>query len=57
MKGVCTVEIRINDKVSSKSGNPYSTLEIIFDTGYKFETFLNNEQKMLIQMALERKEK
>lgn len=51
------MEIKIVDK-TSKSGNPYSTLNLCFDNGYTFETFLNNEQKMLIQLALnERKEK
>lgn len=45
--------ITINDKMS-KNGNPYHTLCIEFESGYKFETFLNNEQYFIMSQLLEK---
>lgn len=45
------MHLTVKDCVSSK-GKPYSVLEIHFDNGYVFNTFLNNEQKFCIESAL-----
>lgn len=45
--------ITINDKMS-KIGNAYHTLSMEFENGYKFETFLNNEQYFIISQLLEK---
>lgn len=41
-------DCRIEKRVSKKSGSMYSVLVITFKNGYKFETFLNNEQVYII---------
>lgn len=48
------MHLSIVDCVSSK-GKPYSVLEIHFDNGYVFKTFLNNEQKFCVENALANK--
>ncbi len=37
----------------SKAGKPYYVLSLKFDSGYVFETFLNNEQYFIIAQLLE----
>lgn len=36
----------------SKAGKPYYVLSLKFDSGYVFETFLNNEQYFIIAQLL-----
>lgn len=43
MKHTITVEKR-----TSKAGKEYYVLVITWENGYKFETFLNNEQSFII---------
>lgn len=45
------MHLAVKDCISSK-GKAYSVLEIHFDNGYVFNTFLNNEQKFCIESAL-----
>jgi len=33
---------------TSKAGNTYQVIVIVFDNGYKLETFLNNEQQYIL---------
>ncbi len=40
----CFREVR-----TSKSGKPYNVLIVIFENGYQFETFLNNEQAFILK--------
>lgn len=44
--------ITIEQRTSKKSGNSYNVLIIEFENGYKFETFLNNEQYFIIANIL-----
>lgn len=39
------------ERQSQKTHKPYHVLVIEFKDGYVFETFLNNDQKMLIKHA------
>lgn len=48
--------ITIDKRTSKKTGNAYNVLVIDFDNGYKYESFLNNEQFFIIDSIL-RKEK
>lgn len=34
---------------TSKAGRAYTVLVILFDNGYQFETFLNNEQAFILR--------
>lgn len=38
----------------SKNGKPYKQLVIEFENGYKFTTFLNNEQHFILSQLLEK---
>lgn len=37
------------DNRTSKAGKPYTVLVIVFENGYKLETFLNNEQNFILR--------
>lgn len=37
------------DMRTSKSGKPYCVLVLVFDNGYRLETFLNNEQQFILK--------
>lgn len=39
------------NRVSSKSGKIYQVLIVIFPNGYRFESFLNNDQMFLTSEA------
>lgn len=39
----CYREVR-----TSKAGRPYNVLVIVFENGYRFEAFLNNEQAFIL---------
>ena len=45
--------LTIVDNVS-KNGKPYHQLCIEFENGYKFTTFLNNEQYFILSQLLEK---
>jgi len=43
-------DVRIVEKVSKKSGNPYQVLEVVFGNGYIYSNFLTQEQVFIIKM-------
>lgn len=47
--------VRLIEKVSTKTNNPYTLLELTFNQGsgktYVFTTYVNNEQKTLIDLS------
>lgn len=47
------VKMRIDKRVSKKTGNPYTMLVIEFGNGYTFETMLSNEQVYILANVLE----
>lgn len=50
VKGLSVVCYREN-RVSNKSGKIYQVLIVVFPNGYRFESFLNNDQQFLLQEA------
>lgn len=42
----------IEQRISNKTGNTYNVLVIKFENGYKYESFLNNEQYFIISNIL-----
>lgn len=44
------------ERVSSKSGRLYQVIVLVFENGYKFEAFLNDEQQFILnQIPLRKK--
>lgn len=49
-------EIYVEEKISSRTGRPYSNLVIRLESGYTFITFLSEEQRFaLITSGVEQK--
>ena len=47
--------VDVIDKVSKKSGNEYTVLEVKFKNGYVITQFLNTDQKYIINMMIDNK--
>lgn len=47
--------VDVIDKVSKKSGNEYTVLEVKFKNGYVITQFLNSDQKYIINMMIDNK--
>lgn len=41
--------VNVVDKVSTRTGNPYTVLEITFPNGYKKTVFLDDAEKFLVR--------
>lgn len=52
-QGTCC--FKLNDKIS-KAGNPYKTIELEFDSGYRIEFFVNDDKAYLIQLFEQQKQ-
>ena len=48
-------EVYREQRVSKKSGNSYEVIVFVFENGYKFESFLNNEQAFILHEVPVRK--
>lgn len=44
-------EVYRENRVSKKTGNVYQVLVIVFQNGYKFEQFINNEQQWALSLV------
>ena len=42
-------EVYREERISKKSGNKYQMLVIVFENGYKYESFLSNEQQYILK--------
>lgn len=42
------IEVYRDNRIS-KAGKPYTVLVIVFENGYKFESFLSNEQNFILR--------
>jgi len=47
--------VSMEQRVSGKTGKPYTMIIVRFTNDYEFEAFLNNEQKALIEYAVKDK--
>lgn len=41
-------EVYRENRVSKKTGNAYQVLVLVFENGYKMDTFLSNEQQYIL---------
>lgn len=41
--------VNVVEKVSKKTGNPYTVLEIVFPNGYTKTVFLDDAEKFLVK--------
>lgn len=48
MSDVSLIKECFRENRVSKNGNAYQVLVIVFSSGYKFESFLSNEQQFIL---------